>query len=85
MPLKLRKGVLKAETEYGIVLLDEETGEYWNLNHTAAAALRTLAAGGTTEEAARDLSFGYEVDLDSAAADVGELIAALRSANLVER
>lgn len=85
MAVKLRAGVLEAETEYGIVLLEEKSGEYWNLNHTAASVLRTLVAGGSTEDAARELSASYAVDIDSAIADVGDLVAALRSADLVER
>ena len=40
MTLKLRDGVSAADTDYGIALLDEDSGQYWNLNPTGALALR---------------------------------------------
>ena len=36
MTLKLRDGVSTANTDYGVMLLDEYSGQYWNLNPTAA-------------------------------------------------
>ena len=47
MTMRLRDGVSSAETDYGIMLLDEDSGRYWNLNPTAALVLRTLLDGGT--------------------------------------
>jgi hypothetical protein len=86
MILKLRDGVFLAETEYGIALLDEDSGQYWNLNPTGALILRTLLAGGTPAHAAEELSEQYTVDIDSASQDVQELVGELRSAGLlVER
>ena len=38
MTLKLRDGVSAADTDYGIALLDEDSGQYWNLNPTGALA-----------------------------------------------
>ena len=73
MTLTLRDGVSAAETEYGTTLLDEDSGEYWNLNPTGATVLRTLLAGGTAEEAARALTEEYAVDADAAGRDVQEL------------
>ena len=49
MMLQLRDGVSAADTDYGMALLDEDSGQYWNLNPTAALALRTLLAGGTKQ------------------------------------
>ena len=46
MMLQLRDGVSAADTEYGMALLDEDSGQYWNLNPTAALALRTLLGAG---------------------------------------
>ena len=43
MTLKLRDGVSAADTDYGIALLDEDSGQYWILNPTAALALRSAA------------------------------------------
>ena len=83
MALKLRDGVSTADTDYGIALLDEDSGEYWNLNPTGALALRTLLEGGTSADAVQALVERYDVDTDSASRDVQDLLGDLRSAGLV--
>jgi hypothetical protein len=82
--LKLRNGVSTADTEYGTTLLDEHSGEYWNLNPTGALILRTLLGGGTPEQAVRALTADYEVSEEAARRDVTELVGGLRSARLVD-
>lgn len=84
MALKLRPGIFEAETEYGIVLLDGDSGEYYDLNPTGALVLRSLLDGATTGQAAQTLTEQYAVGLDDATQDVGELLAELRTAGLVE-
>jgi Coenzyme PQQ synthesis protein D (PqqD) len=84
MTLKLRDGVSAADTDYGIALLDEDSGQYWNLNPTAALALRALLDGGTTAQAVRELTEQYAVDRDIAKRDVEDLVSELRSAGLVK-
>jgi hypothetical protein len=84
MALKLRNGVSTAEVEYGTALLDEDLGQYWNLNPTGALILQTLLAGGTVEQAARTLAEQYAVDLKAASLDVDQLVEELCSAGLVE-
>jgi Coenzyme PQQ synthesis protein D (PqqD) len=81
--LKLRDGISAADTDYGIALLDEDSGEYWNLNPTAALVLRTLLRGGTPEQAAQELTEQYAVDAETAGRDVQELVGGLNSAGLV--
>jgi hypothetical protein len=83
MTLKLRDGVSVADTDYGMALLDEDSGKYWNLNPTAALALRTLLDGGTTAQAAKELTEQYAVDADTANKDVEDLLVELRSVGLV--
>lgn len=83
MTLKLRDGVSTADTEYGIALLDEDSGQYFNLNPTGALVLRTLLDGGAATQAAQELTEQYAVDIDTASRDVQELVAELRSAGLV--
>jgi Coenzyme PQQ synthesis protein D (PqqD) len=83
MTLKLRDGVSTADTDYGIALLDEDSGEYWNLNPTGALVLRTLLEGGTSTEAVQALIERYDVDTDSASRDVQDLLGELHSAGLV--
>jgi hypothetical protein len=83
MTLKLRDGVSAAATDYGIALLDEDSGQYWNLNPTGALVLRTLLEGGTPAQAVQALTEEYAVDLDTASRDVDDLVGGLRSAGLV--
>jgi hypothetical protein len=84
MTLKLRDGVSAADTDYGIALLDEDSGEYWNLNPTGALALRTLLNGGTTAQAVQELTEEYAIDAGTATRDIEDLVGGLRSAGLVQ-
>ena len=83
MALKLRDGVSTADTDYGIALLDGDSGEYWNLNPTGALVLQTLLEGGSSTDAAQALVERYDVDADTASQDVQDLLGGLRSAGLV--
>jgi Coenzyme PQQ synthesis protein D (PqqD) len=84
MTLKLRDGVSTADTDYGLALLDEDSGQYWNLNPTGALALRTLLAGGTTAQVVQELVEQYAVDAETARQDVEDLLGELHSAGLVK-
>ena len=84
MTLKLRDSVLVAEVEYGLALLDEASGQYWNLNPTGALIVQTLLAGGSPAHAAEELTRQYAVDTDTAHRDVQDLVRELQSAGLVE-
>jgi hypothetical protein len=84
MTLQLREGVSAADTDYGMALLDEDSGQYWNLNPTAALALRTLLDGGTTAQAVQELTQQYAVDADTASQDINNLVGELHSAGLVK-
>ena len=84
MTLQLRDGVFTTETDYGVTLLDEKSGQYWNLNPTAALVLRMLLAGGTPDQAVQELTKQYEVNADTASRDVEELVGSLHSAGLVK-
>jgi hypothetical protein len=84
MTLKLRKGVSTAETDYGTTLLDEDSGQYWNLNPTGVLVLRTLLEGGTPAQAVQELTAQYAVDAETASRDVEDLVGGLHSAGLVE-
>ena len=84
MTLQLRDGVFTTETDYGVTLLDEKSGQYWNLNPTAALVLRMLLAGGTPDQAVQELTKQYEVNADTASRDVEDLVGSLHSAGLVK-
>ena len=83
MTFTLRDGVAAADTDYGTTLLDEDSGQYWTLNPTAALALRTLLNGGTTAQAVRELTEQYAVDAGIASRDVEALVGELHAAGLV--
>jgi len=84
MTLKLRDGVSAANTDYGMALLDEHSGQYWNLNPTGALALRTLLDGGTTAQVVQGLMEQYAVDAETASQDVEDLLGELQAAGLVQ-
>jgi Coenzyme PQQ synthesis protein D (PqqD) len=83
MTLKLRAGVFLVDTDYGIAVLDEDSGQYFDLNATGALILRTLLNGGTCERAAQELSAEYAVDLATASEDTTALLDELHFAGLV--
>jgi hypothetical protein len=85
MAVRLRNNVSLAEIDFGVVLLDEKTGDYWDLNPSGALVLRTLLDGGAPGHAAQQLTEMYDVDADSARRDVDDLIGGLRSAGLIEQ
>ncbi|TMQ90814.1 lasso peptide biosynthesis PqqD family chaperone [Actinomadura soli] len=83
MSLRLRPGVSTADTAYGTVLLDERSGDYWQLNPTAATVFRRLAAGDSETQAAAALADEFDVDPAQALLDVTALVEHLRTARLV--
>ncbi|RCV52253.1 lasso peptide biosynthesis PqqD family chaperone [Marinitenerispora sediminis] len=83
MTLALRADVSAADTGEGMVLLDERTGRYYQLNGTGAMITRLLLDGCSAEEAAGRVADRYPVHPDRAAVDVRRLLASLRRAGLV--
>ena len=81
--MKLRDGVSLAEMDHGVALLDEDSGQYWNLNPTGAVVLRTLLAGDPASKAVEALTTEYAVEAEAAERDVEELIGALLASGLV--
>ncbi len=85
MTLRLHDHVQLTETEDGAVLLDEKSGQYWQLNGSGLLILRTLLADGTPEQAAAAVVARYPVDDARALEDIEKLVSMLRSARLVRR
>lgn len=83
MGVRLRNGVSAADTEYGSVLLDERSGDYWQLNPAGAHIVRLLLAGSSASEVAAALVAEFEVDPPGAERDVNAMITELESARLV--
>jgi hypothetical protein len=85
MVFRLRDGVSTADTDYGMTLLDTDSGEYWTLNPTGALVLQTLLDGGTPGDAAKVVTEQYAVDAHTASQDVQDLVGGLESAGLVRQ
>lgn len=83
MSLRLRADVSLAETDDGMVLLDERSGRYWQLNSSGALALRRLLEGATLEDVVKALVSRYPVSRERAGSDVTALVESLRKARLV--
>lgn len=84
MTTQLSPQVSLTENDDGIVLLDEQHGNYWQLNCTAATILNALLEGHTAADAARMLAAEHLVTGDRADQDVSQFIESLRAARLVE-
>ncbi|MFI6585584.1 lasso peptide biosynthesis PqqD family chaperone [Embleya sp. NPDC050493] len=83
MTFSLAPHVSTTETETGMVLLDERSGRYWQMNETGALVLRNLLEGGTPESAVIALRARFPTVTDDLGEDVAMLVAALRGAGVV--
>ncbi|MBB1252707.1 lasso peptide biosynthesis PqqD family chaperone [Streptomyces alkaliterrae] len=83
MTVRLQSHIKVTKVEGGSVILDEQSGQYWQMNSTAATALDILLDKGSVEAAATTLAESYDVDAEQARSDVESLLASLRSASLV--
>ena len=83
MTVQLRADVSTADTDEGMVLLDERVGRYWQLNPTGARVLRLLLNGAAPEQVACILADRYAGSIEQATADVTALLERLRCAGLV--
>ncbi|MEV5880941.1 lasso peptide biosynthesis PqqD family chaperone [Streptomyces sp. NPDC052101] len=81
--IALRAQVTGVATDGGMVLLDERSGRYWQLNATARLVLQHLLDGQTPEQAATALADAYPDAASRAASDVEQLLASLRSLHLL--
>jgi hypothetical protein len=84
MTVRLRADVSTADTDEGLVLLDERAGRYWQLNPTGALVLRLLLEGMNPHQTAQILADRHPVSIEQAAADVAALLERLHTAGLVE-
>nr|WP_055513383.1 lasso peptide biosynthesis PqqD family chaperone [Streptomyces aurantiacus] len=66
-----------------MVLLDERSGRYWQLNGTGALVVKVLLEGVTPEQAAERLAATRPVTPERATADVTALVAHLVKEKLV--
>ncbi|MFI7104270.1 lasso peptide biosynthesis PqqD family chaperone [Streptomyces sp. NPDC050161] len=86
MRLALGPDISTTDTDAGMVLLDERSGRYWQLNPTGALILRTLLNGGILQHAAAELADRYPaLTPEQAGHDAAALLESLRTAGLVTR
>lgn len=78
-----RSEVLRVSTEYGDLVLDENTGKYWHLNESATRVLNVFERGGSQEDAVADFVETYGITPERARADIETLGAELRKAGLL--
>ncbi|MFJ2821507.1 lasso peptide biosynthesis PqqD family chaperone [Streptomyces toxytricini] len=83
MTMTLRHGVVTADTEYGMALLDQSSGEYYTLNPTAAVIVRALLDGTTTDQAVSALTDQYDVSAEQVEEDIARILQELRDARLL--
>ncbi|MEU5186599.1 lasso peptide biosynthesis PqqD family chaperone [Streptomyces klenkii] len=84
MSLALRHNVCATDTEDGMVLLDEVTGRYWQLNGTAALILRALLGGAAPPDTAGRLREAYpHLTVERSRSDTAAFIDSLVEARLV--
>ncbi|MEV4871430.1 lasso peptide biosynthesis PqqD family chaperone [Streptomyces syringium] len=83
MAVRFAKDVSTAKTDYGTVLLDQRSGQYWELNPTGTLVVQTLMDGGGETDAVDAVVAEFAVDRSRAAEDVSALIGQLRQAGLV--
>jgi hypothetical protein len=83
MAFALRDNVSAVETDYGMVLLDEDSGDYWNLNPSGAVVLQALLGSEDLDAATIELTQQFAVNHATALDDTRALLTALRSARLV--
>ena len=70
-------------TDDGMVLLDERTGRYFQLNPSGALILDALVNSAEPQQAAHPFTQRYTIPHDRAIADITALIDHLRTAGLV--
>ncbi|MEU4805683.1 lasso peptide biosynthesis PqqD family chaperone [Actinosynnema sp. NPDC023587] len=83
MTFTLARHVSVTDTDSGMVLLDQKSGRYWQLNGTAAAVVRGLVERTRPEDVVRALSLAHPEQAGRVASDVAAFLGSLREAKLV--
>ncbi|MFF7560607.1 lasso peptide biosynthesis PqqD family chaperone [Streptomyces pseudovenezuelae] len=85
MTYTLEPEVIATDVEDGVVLLDQRTGRYFQLNRSGATTLRLLLDGNSPDRAAETLAAGRSEAAGRARTDVRALLESLLKAKLVVR
>lgn len=84
MSLVLQNHVTTADADGGVALLDERSGQYWQLNGSGALVLRLMLDGASEDDSIELLTSRYRVTWERANTDVTSLVTALREAGLAK-
>jgi hypothetical protein len=82
MPLRLRPDIATADTDDGLVLLDERTGRYWQLNPPAPTCWSSCSMATILTTSPRPCH-PYRIDVGQAHLDVTAITDHLYTAKLV--
>ncbi|MEU1015408.1 lasso peptide biosynthesis PqqD family chaperone [Streptomyces sp. NPDC005900] len=82
MALRFGPDVCTTKTDYGTVLLDQRSGDYWELNPTGTLVVRTLLDGGGEAAAVDALVAEFDISRPRAEQDVADLVRELRESGL---
>ncbi|MFF3128839.1 lasso peptide biosynthesis PqqD family chaperone [Streptomyces sp. NPDC057908] len=84
MTVSLRSDISTTPVDDGMILLNERTGRYWQLNANGTLVLNALLSCASTAEAARHLREEHpRLPVMQAEADVSALLTSLRNALLL--
>ncbi len=83
MTTSLAKHVTATDTGDGMVLLNERSGRYWQINGTGAIILGCILDGGNAELAVATLRERYPHAADQIPVDIQNLLNTLRTHKLV--
>lgn len=75
-------GISRVSTDYGDVVLNENTGKYWHLNKSATLALDVFQQGGSDEDAVAKFVEVFQIDSERARSDIAALSGQLRRMGL---
>ncbi|MFJ6053692.1 lasso peptide biosynthesis PqqD family chaperone [Streptomyces sp. NPDC092307] len=83
MNMRLRADISTADTDDGMVLLDERDGRYWQLNHSGTKIMKLLLSGHANHDVITSLVAEYHISHDRAEDDVTSFVRHLQNARLV--
>jgi hypothetical protein len=83
MTLRLVDDVSTADTDGGLVLLNQSTGRYFQLNATGSLIVKALVDGADPAELVDRLSTARGPSAEQVAADIDRLLEQLRDKGLV--
>jgi len=84
MTVRLKTDISLCPTEHSAVVLNERTGQYWQLNETGAEILELLVHGTAADDIAGRLADRRTVSRERALTDVRSLVGSLTAAGLIE-